>query len=117
MAFFFTGNDALYYTPQRHQRPWFTTDCIEWLVHEARIKVMGVDTSGHEIRYEPGTPFGGQPNHEALLSAGVPLIEYMANLGQLLDKRFAAFVLPARISGAEAFPVRVVAFELVDGGV
>lgn len=115
MAFFYTGNDEFYYTPQRHQRPWFTTDAIAWLVDDARIKVMGVDTSGHEVRNEDGTPFAGQPNHEVLLGAGVPLIEYMTNLGALLDRRFVAFVLPARISGAEAFPVRVVAFEHTDG--
>ena len=30
MAFFCTGNDAYYYTRQQHDRPWFTTDCIEW---------------------------------------------------------------------------------------
>lgn len=112
MAFFYTGNDEFYYTPQRHQRPWFTTECITWLVREARIRVMGVDTSGHEIRNEDGSKHLGQPNHEALLGAGVPLIEYLANLDLLLDRRFATFVLPARIAGAEAFPVRVVAFEL-----
>ena len=57
----------------------------------------------------------GQPNHELLLGAGIALIEYLANLDQLLGKRFVAFVLPVKIKGAEAFPVRVVAFESQDG--
>ena len=112
MAFFFTGNDEFYYTPRRHERPWFTTECIDWLVDDAKIKLMGVDTSGHEVRNPDGTPTAGQPNHERLLGAGVPLIEYLTNLEELLTCRFVAFVLPPRIAGAEAFPVRVVAFEL-----
>jgi arylformamidase len=82
------------------------------MVHDRKIKVMGVDTSGHEVRSEDGSPFYGQPNHEALLGAGVPLVEYLTNLHLLLDRRFVAFMLPVKIVGAEAFPVRVIAFEL-----
>ena len=110
MVFFYTGNDAYYYSDQQHDRPWFTTDCIAWLAHDIGIKLMGVDTSGHEVRSEDGAPQPGQPNHELLLGAGIALIEYLKNLDQLLDQRFLAFVLPVRIKGAEAFPVRVVAF-------
>ena len=112
MVFFHTGNDAYYYTDRQHDRPWFTTECIDWLAHDRGIKLMGVDTSGHEVRSEDGAPQPGQPNHELLLGAGIALIEYMTNLDQLLEGRFMAFVLPVRIRGAEAFPVRVVAFPL-----
>lgn len=112
MVFFYTGNDAYYYTERQHDRPWFTTDCIAWLVYECRISVLGVDTSGIEVRAEDGSATLGQPNHEMLLGAGIPLVEYMTHLDALLDRRFVAFILPVRIIGAEAFPVRVVAFEL-----
>jgi arylformamidase len=112
IVFFYTGNDAYYYTDQQHDRPWFTTDCIEWLANEAQIKVMGVDTSGHEVRTEAGRNDYGQPNHETLLEADIPLVEYLTNLDALLDKRFVVFILPVKIAGAEAFPVRIVAFEL-----
>lgn len=110
-VYFYTGNDVYYYSDRQHERPWFTTDCIRWLV-DKKIAIMGVDTSGHEVRDEAGRPGAGQPNHELLLGAGIPLIEYLTNLDQLLNKRFASFVLPVKIAGAEAFPVRVVAFEL-----
>ena len=115
MVFFYTGNDAYYYSDQQHDRPWFTTECIAWLAEEAGIKLMGVDTSGHEVRSEDGARQPGQPNHELLLDAGIALIEYLTNLDQLLGKRFVAFVLPVKIKGAEAFPVRVVAFESQGG--
>lgn len=112
IVFFYTGNDAYYYTDQQHDRPWFTTDCIAWLANEVQIKVMGVDTSGHEVRTEAGRNDYGQPNHETLLGADIPLVEYLTNLETLLDKRFVVFILPVKIAGAEAFPVRIVAFEL-----
>jgi arylformamidase len=108
IVYFYTGNDAYYHTKQQHDRPWFTTDCIEWLAHEAKIKVMGVDTSGHEIRNTDGSAFHGQPNHDVLLGAGIPLVEFLANLEPLVDKRFMTFILPVKIVGAEAFPVRVI---------
>lgn len=110
-VFFYTGNDEYYYTERQHDRPWFTTDCMDWLV-EQEIGVMGVDTSGHEVRGENGVNVTGQPNHEALLGAGIPLVEYLANLDALLGKRFASFILPVKMAGAEAFPVRIVAFEI-----
>ncbi|MGD2143427.1 MAG: cyclase family protein [Anaerolineae bacterium] len=112
-VFFYTGNDEYYYTGRQHDRPWFTTECIEWLVTRG-IGLMGVDTSGHEVRGEDGVSAPGQPNHEVLLGAGIPLVEYLTNLDALLGRRFASFVLPVKISGADAFPVRVVAFEVVD---
>jgi len=108
IAYFYTGFDRYYRSPQQHHRPWFATECIEWLVNEARIKVMGVDTSGIEIRNPDGSPFRGQPNHERLLGAGIPLVEYLANLGELLEQRFTTFILPVKIAGLEAFPVRVI---------
>jgi len=112
-VFFYTGNDEYYYTERQHDRPWFTTDCIEWLV-DRKIGLMGVDTSGHEVRGDDGVSVRGQPNHELLLRAGVPLVEYLTHLDRVLDSRFASFVLPVKIAGADAFPVRVVAFELID---
>jgi arylformamidase len=72
---------------------------------------MGIDASGIEPRSPNGAPYPGQPNHEALLRAGIPLIEYMTNLEPLINKRFLTFVLPLKVTGAEAFPVRVIAVE------
>jgi len=111
IIFFYTGLDRNYYTEKQHERPFFATDAISWLVYDAKIKLMGVDTSGHEIREKDSTPVIGQPNHELLLGAGVPLIEYLTNLKPLLEKRIWTFTLPVKIIGLEAFPVRVIGIE------
>ena len=111
IAYFYTGFDRYYRTPQQHHRPWFETAAIYWLVNDVGIKVMGVDTSGIEVRNPDGSSPPGQPNHELLLCAGIPLLEYMANLGEFLNQRFSTFILPVKIAGVEAFPVRVIGLE------
>lgn len=115
IAFFYTGLDVCYRTEQQHNRPWFAPEAIEWLAQTVQIKVMGVDTSGIEVRNPDGSAFHGQPNHERLLCAGIPLVEFLANLGELVNKRFTAFILPVKIVKLEAFPVRVVGIEWEDG--
>jgi arylformamidase len=107
----YTGCDRFYRTEHQHRRPSFSTETIEWLISEAKIKILGVDASGIELRNPQGGPYPGQPNHEALLQAGVPIIEYMTNLEPLINQRFLTFVLPLKVTGAEAFPVRVIAVE------
>jgi len=110
IAYFYTGFDRYYHTDKQHHRPWFETEAIHWLV-DTGLKVMGVDTSGIEVRNPDGSPSSGQPNHEVLLGAGIPLVEYLANLGGLVNKRFSTFILPVKLQGAESFPVRVIALE------
>jgi arylformamidase len=111
IVFFYTGLDKNYYTDKQHDRPYFATDAIGWLIDEAKIKLMGVDTSGHEIRHKDSTPVVGQPNHELLLGSGIPLIEYLTNLKPILGKRIWTFTLPVRIMGVESFPARVIAID------
>ncbi len=112
IVYFHTGCDRHYRTSRQHERPFFMPDAIEWLVHSLQIKALGIDAYGIEPRSADGSPYPGQPNHETLLQAGVPLVEYMANLAPLVSRRFYTFILPVKIAGAEAFPVRVIAVVL-----
>lgn len=111
IVFFYSGLDKNYYTEKQHDRPFFSTEAINWLANDIEIKLMGVDTSGHEIRHQDSSPVIGQPNHELLLGAGIPLIEYLTNLKPILNRRVWTFTLPVMIDGLEAFPVRVIAVE------
>lgn len=114
IVYFYTGFDRYYRTEKQHHRPWFATEAIAWLVEQG-IKVMGVDTSGIEVRNPDGSASLGQPNHETLLGAGIPLVEYLANLEPLVNRRFLTFILPVKLVGAEAFPVRVIGIEVEEG--
>lgn len=110
IVYFYTGLGR-YYPEKRHDRPWFETAGIGWLVEQG-IKVMGVDTSGIEVRNPDGSASVGQPNHEMLLGAGIALVEYLTNLQEFLNKRFFTFILPVKLAGAEAFPVRIIGMEM-----
>jgi arylformamidase len=110
IVYFYTGLDKVY-PEKRHNRPWFETAGIVWLAEQG-IKVMGVDTSGIEIRNPDGSPPVGQPNHEALLGQGIALVEFLTHLEEFLDKRFYTFILPVKVRGAEAFPVRIIGMEM-----
>ena len=50
-------------------------------------------------------------NHLLLFRAGIPVIENLANLDQLTQKRVKTFSLPVPVKGLDAFPLRVIAIE------
>jgi arylformamidase len=51
------------------------------------------------------------PVHRRLLSAGIPLLEYLANLAAVRETVVALFAMPLKVSDVEAAPARVIAIE------
>ncbi len=78
---------------------------MEWLV-EKKIHCLGIDCTGIELR---GQDY--QAAHCLLFENDIPLIEYVTNLGALEKDRFLVFVLPWKVKGLEACPVRIIAIE------
>jgi arylformamidase len=108
IVYCYTGLDRYYRTPHQHDRPWFAPGAIEWLASGLKVKILGVDTSGIEVRNSEGSPYDGQPNHQLLLGQGIALVEHMTHLEEFLNQRFYTYILPVKLAGAEAFPVRVI---------
>ena len=97
------GYAKYYGKPEYSQSPYFTPEAIRWIV-ESKVKMLGVDSGGVEVpRSEEHV------NHIALLAAGIPLIENVANLDAVGQNRFELFAFPVAIKGLESFPLRVVA--------
>lgn len=97
------GMADFYGTEKYAEAPYFSTEAINALIASG-MKLMGVDATGVEI------PQSEQHvNHTALFAAGVPLIENVAHLGLLTDRRYRLYAFPVPIKGVESFPVRVVA--------
>lgn len=68
-------------------------------------KVVGIDSANID-----DVSTGARPAHSLLLEAGIPIVEHLTNLGQLLGKeRVETTVLPAPFVGVGTFPVRAVA--------
>jgi len=100
------GRDVLYRTPQSHDRPYVTEEACRWLVFDRRIRLLGTDSSGFEVR---GVTH--YPNHRLLFSHDVPVVECLRNLDQLTQKRIFLIALPWAVRGLDASPVRAIAIE------
>jgi len=87
-------------------------DGLEYLL-EKKIKMVGVDDTVF-----PEDPQYAMKDlekyfcHDLMLSNEIPIIEGLANLGELKKKRFLFFGFPAKMGGLESFPIRAVAIEV-----
>ena len=95
------GTDRYY-----REWPWYGEDLAERLA-TLGLKGSGLDTPSLD-------PFAGQRAHEICAAAGLVNIENLTGLDRLPDAPFTLFVLPLKLAGTEASPVRAVA--LLDGG-
>ncbi len=105
IVFVKTGCDRNYRTDKAHDRPYITVAAAEWLVGKG-IHCLGIDCTGIEER---GKEY--QAAHCELFENDIPLIEYVTNLGDLRKERFLVFILPWKVRGLEASPVRIIAIE------
>lgn len=89
--------------------PYLSVEAAKWLI-DNRVKLVGIDGP----RLDCYTAQGRERYviHEILHGNGVPVIENLANLDGLKD-RGTAFILPVKIRGIDAFPVRVIVIEEV----
>jgi kynurenine formamidase len=84
--------------------PGLDPDAARWLVHERRVRAVGIDTAS----IDPGTSRTFDA-HRALARAGVPAFENLARLGELPARGFHLIALPMKIRGGSGGPLRVVA--------
>ena len=100
------GRDGQYRTPQSHDRPYVTYEAAQWLINDRRIKCLGTDSSGFEVRGR-----SDHPNHHLFFrrDVDVPVIECLRNLGAIPTQRFFFSGAPIPVTGMDASPIRAVA--------
>ena len=107
IVFLHTGRHITHNTPVAHHRPYLTPEATRWLVEQKGVRVIGVDATGIEVK---GTDY--HPVHSILLKEhGCALIEAVGDLSQLRRKRFEAWILPLKMRGLDACPIRLLAVE------
>lgn len=102
------GRDQQYRTQASHQRPYLAEDAATWLALEKKIKLLGTDSSGFEVRGR-----NDHPNHHLFFKAGVdiPVVECLRNLGAISQQRFFFVGLPIPCKDLDASPIRAIAIE------
>lgn len=100
------GRDGQYRTPDSHNRPYVTFEAAEWLIHDRKIRCLGGDSSGFEVRGR-----NDHPNHHLFFKDGidVPVIECLRNLGAIPTQRFFFSGAPIPCKGLDASPIRALA--------
>lgn len=102
-----TGRCVNHNTPRAHNRPYLTPEATRWLVEAKDIPVLGIDATGIEVK---GTDY--HPDHGILLKEyGRALIEAVGDLAQLRQARFEVWILPLKMHGLDACPIRLLAVE------
>jgi len=102
------GCEHKYRTKESHQRPYVSAEAAEWLALDRKIKLLGTDSSGFEVR-----GVSTHPNHYLFFKEGVdiPVLECLRNLGEISRPRFFLSALPLAVKGLDACPVRALALE------
>jgi arylformamidase len=100
------GRDHQYRTPASHQRPYITEEAVAWLLEDRKIRLLGTDSSGFEVR-----GVRGHPNHTRWFKHDAAVLECLRNLDQIRSQHFYLFALPLPVKRLDACPVRAIAIE------
>lgn len=84
--------------------PYLDESAARWCVDRGAV-LVGLDC----LTEVPGDK--EFPVHRLLLGAGIPILEYIRNLGALTRQEVWLCAMPVLIHGAEAAPVRAIALE------
>jgi len=88
--------------------PTIDPDVARWIVNK-EISALATDaTSVDPVGEEEGVI------HHILLGAGIPIVENLANLGQIKKQRFFFIALPLKIKDGDGAPCRAIAIEEMD---
>lgn len=83
--------------------PGILPDAAWWLI-DRKVALLGIEQPSVHAKLH-------QEVHTTLLSAGVILIETMANFHQLTRQRVRLIALPMKLAGLDGAPVRAIAIE------
>lgn len=103
------GRDKQYRTKTSHQRPYITEEAVEWLLTDRKIRLLGTDSSGFEVR-----GVSGHPNHTRFFKHDTTVLECLCNLDQIRKQHFYLIALPLPVKRLDACPVRAIAIEESD---
>lgn len=110
MVFLHTGLDKKWRTPDWEPYPYVECDAMDWLLNEKKIIAIGTDaTSLENFNHKNEDGIDDQPNHNNIFQHDCAMVESLTNLDKIEGGRALCFILPLKIHGIEACPVRIIA--------
>lgn len=100
------GRADQYRTKTSHQRPYITEEAVAWLLNDRKIKLLGTDSSGFEVR-----GVSHHPNHTLFFKHDAAVLECLCNLELLTNQHFYLVALPLPVRDLDACPVRAIAID------
>jgi kynurenine formamidase len=85
------------------EHPFVTAELVEWLVAR-RPALVGIDSVNIDDMADMT-----RPAHTGLLGAGIPVVEHLHNLNELLNRDFKFHAAPVPVAGMGSFPIRAYA--------
>jgi arylformamidase len=99
-----TGTDARWGEPNfTRDRPFIPGETVEWLATK-RIGLFGTDL----IQVDDPDEWW-YPTHTSLARNGIPMVQQLCSLERLEGKEFVFLVIPLKLRGGTASPVRPIA--------
>ena len=108
IVFIKTHMDKHFRSSNWNTYPYIEVPGIEYLVSK-KIAVLGTDAAGIENENPNDPTSHNQPDHMALLSANIPIVESLTNLDAVESGKYIVAILPIAIEQGDACPVRVTA--------
>jgi arylformamidase len=108
-----TGWEERGETPAYFEHPYLDESAVAWLL-ERRIGFLGMDLITPEMPEKIREGEFTWPVHNALMRAGVLVLENACNLAGLARQRVEVMAAPIPVVGADGAPVRLLARPLVD---
>jgi arylformamidase len=100
-------------TPAYFEHPYFAESAVAWLIdHE--IGLLGMDLITPEMPEKVREGEFTWPVHNALMAAGILVMENVCNLASLARQRVEVIAAPIPIVGADGAPVRLLARPLAE---
>lgn len=93
-----------------NEYPFLSERAAQWLVDHG-VRLIAMDTPSPDNPAHSRGTAKDSPNHKVLLSAGVVLVEYLANLKSLAEHEVELIVMPLKLKGCDGSPARCVAIE------
>lgn len=96
------------------ESPYLTRDACEWIA-DRQPALVGYDFPQdqpiRDLLHGESRPLEDFVSHDVILRRGIPMIEYLCNLGAVGSVRPEICALPMKVMEADGAPARVVAIE------